>query len=101
LSQPGGGAGTGAANLPERSGTDTSPGTTPAESVFVPGRPGSGPTEQDLTNQPFTVRGAPRPYRDVLGQYAQSSRDYVDRPDVSPAVRTLVKDYFLKLEEGQ
>jgi hypothetical protein len=47
------------------------------------------------------VRGAPRPYRDVLNQYAQSGRDYVDRPDVSPAVRDLVKQYFQKLEEGQ
>jgi len=25
----------------------------------------------------------------------------VDRPDVSPAVRDLVKQYFQKLEEGQ
>ena len=69
--------------------------------VFVPGRPGNGPGDQDLTDQPFTVRGAPRPYRDVLNQYAQSGRDYVDRPDVSPAVRDLVKQYFQKLEEGQ
>jgi hypothetical protein len=47
------------------------------------------------------VRGQPRPYRDVLSQYAASSRDYVDRPDVSPAVRDLVKQYFQSLEEGQ
>jgi hypothetical protein len=72
-----------------------------AENVFVPGREGSGPADQDLTDQPFTVRGAPRPYRDVLGQYAQSGRDYVDRPEVSPAVRDLVKQYFQQLEEGQ
>jgi hypothetical protein len=72
-----------------------------AENVFVPGREGTGPADQELTEQPFTVRGAPRPYRDVLGQYAQSSRDYVDRPDVSPAVRDLVKQYFQQLEEGQ
>jgi hypothetical protein len=69
--------------------------------VFVPGRAGNGPADQDLTDQPFTVRGAPRPYRDVLGQYAQSGRDYVDRPEVSPAVRDLVKQYFQQLEEGQ
>jgi len=36
-----------------------------------------------------------------LSQYAQSGRDYVDHPDVSPAVRDLVKQYFQKLEEGQ
>jgi hypothetical protein len=72
-----------------------------AENVFVAGRPGNGPADQDLTDQPFTVRGEPRPYREVLGQYAQSGRDYVDRPDVSPAVRDLVKQYFQQLEEGQ
>jgi hypothetical protein len=72
-----------------------------AENVFVPGRPGNGPADQGLVDQPFTVRGAPRPYRDVLSQYAQSSRDYVDRPDISPAVRDLVKQYFQDLEQGQ
>jgi hypothetical protein len=71
-----------------------------AENVFVPGRPGTGQSDQDLVDQPFTVRGAPRPYRDVLSQYAQSSRDYVDRPDISPAVRDLVKQYFQELEQG-
>jgi len=47
------------------------------------------------------VSGAPRPYRDVLSQYAQSSRDYVDRPDISPAVRDLVKQYFQELQNTQ
>ena len=72
-----------------------------AENVFVPGRPGNGAADQDLIDQPFTVRGAPRPYRDVLTQYAQTTRDYVERPDISPAVRDLVKQYFQELEEGQ
>jgi hypothetical protein len=72
-----------------------------AENVFVPGRAGNGPADQDLVNQPFSVTGAPRPYRDVLNQYAQSSRDYVDRPDISPAVRDLVKKYFQELESNQ
>ncbi|HEY0581106.1 MAG TPA: hypothetical protein VGE94_02930 [Chloroflexota bacterium] len=105
--QPGGGAGQGVANLASRGAADRAAGSidpsqsVAAENVFVPGREGNGPTDRDLIDQPFTVRGAPRPYRDVLSQYAQSSRDYVDRPDVSPAVRDMVKDYFLKLEEGQ
>jgi hypothetical protein len=96
---PGSGAGIGAAGP----GAEAQPvGSGPAaENVFVPGREGTGPADQSLTDQPFTVRGAPRPYRDVLNQYAQSGRDYVDRPDVSPAVRDLVKQYFQKLEEGQ
>jgi hypothetical protein len=71
-----------------------------AENVVVPGRPGNGPADQDVVDQPFTLRGAPRPYREVLSQYAQSSRDYVDRPDISPAVRDLVKQYFQSLQEG-
>jgi len=96
----GSGAGYGAANALAQ-GAPTGADAQAAENVFVPGRLGNGPADQDLTDQPFTVRGAPRPYRDVLGQYAQSGRDYVDRPDVSPAVRELVKQYFQQLEDGQ
>jgi hypothetical protein len=72
-----------------------------SENVFVPGSPNDGPGSQDYVQQPFTVRGQPRPYREVLGQYAQAGRDYVDRPDVAPTVRELVKQYFSKLEEGE
>ncbi|MCA1644840.1 MAG: hypothetical protein LC797_04990 [Chloroflexi bacterium] len=97
--KPGSGAGIGGADLAAR-GQAAALGPA-AENVFVPGREGSGAADQSaLTDQPFSVRGAPRPYRDVLSQYAQSGRDYVDRPDVSPAVRDLVKQYFQKLEEG-
>ncbi len=97
---PGSGAGIGAAD-PNAARSPSAIDATAAENVFVPGRAGDGAVDQSLTDQPFTVRGAPRPYRDVLNQYAQSGRDYVDRPDVSPAVRDLVKQYFQKLEEGQ
>jgi hypothetical protein len=92
------GAGVGPAS--DQSGSQPPPTGQAAESVFVPGRPGNGPADQDLVDQPFTVRGAPRPYRDVLNQYAQTSRDYVDRPDISPAVRDLVKQYFQELEQS-
>ncbi len=95
----GAGAGVGAADLAGQG--QAGPVGAAAENVFVPGRAGDGAADQSVMNQPFTVRGAPRPYRDVLTQYAQSGRDYVDRPDVSPAVRDLVKQYFQKLEEGQ
>jgi hypothetical protein len=92
------GAGVGAGT----NGAGQAPGSAQAaENVFVPGRPGNGPADQDLVNQPFSVSGAPRPYRDVLSQYAQSSRDYVDRPDISPAVRDLVKQYFQELQNTQ
>jgi len=97
---PGSGAGIGPATQNATQG-QAGIDATAAENVFVPGRAGDGAFDQSLTDQPFTVRGAPRPYRDVLNQYAQSGRDYVDRPDVSPAVRDLVKQYFQKLEEGQ
>jgi hypothetical protein len=96
---PGAGAGFGATGLGAQG--QAAPGGQAAENVFVPGRPGDGPADQDLVEQPFTVRGAPRPYRDVLTQYAQTTRDYVERPDISPAVRDMVKQYFQELEEGQ
>ena len=92
------GAGFATANLSSTTAQDE---VQPAENVFVPGRESDGPANQDVVDQPFTVRGQPRPYRDVLSQYAASSRDYVDRPEVSPAVRDLVKQYFQSLEEGQ
>jgi len=96
----GGGAGNGSAlNAYQQ---QAAPGAQAAENVFIPGRPNDSAGDQPQpVDQPFTVRGAPRPYRDVLNQYAQSSRDYVDRPDISPAVRDLVKQYFQDLEQGQ
>ena len=69
-----------------------------AENVFVPGRASDGPADQEPEHQPFSVRGQARPYREVLGDYAQSGRDYVDRAVVNPAVRDLVKQYFASLE---
>jgi len=93
----------GAGTSPASSGAagQPPPAAQAGENVFVPGRPGNGSYDQDLVDQPFTIRGAPRPYRDVLNQYAQTSRDYVDRPDISPAVRDLVKQYFQELEANQ
>jgi hypothetical protein len=91
------GAGVGPAS--DQSASQPPPSGQAAENVFVPGRPGNGPSDQDMVDQPFTVRGAPRPYRDVLNEYAQTSRDYIDRPDISPAVRDLVKQYFQELEQ--
>jgi hypothetical protein len=70
----------------------------PSESVFVPGRPGEGASDNANIQQPFTVRGSPRPYREVIGQYAQNGRDYVDRASVPSSVRELVRQYFSDLE---
>jgi hypothetical protein len=92
------GAGVGPAS--DQSAGQAAPSGQAAENVFVPGRQGNGPADQDQVDQPFTVRGAPRPYREVLSQYSQTSRDYVDRPDISPAVRDMVKQYFQELEQG-
>jgi hypothetical protein len=74
------------------------PGSVASENVFVPGRSSEGPSDQDIQQQPFTLRGQPRPYREVLAEYAQSGRDYVDRAAVSASVRDLVKQYFANLE---
>ncbi len=105
LNEPAADRGTGAGVGPgaQTNGTGAAQQSSAAENVFVPGREGTGPADLDknLTEQPFTLRGAPRPYRDVLSQYAASGRDYVDRPDISPAVRDLVKQYFQDLEQGQ
>jgi len=106
LSDPSSGEqGSGAGVSPASSasgGAAAPPDAQAAENVFVPGRASTGAADQqDLVDQPFSVRGAPRPYREVLSQYAQTSRDYVDRPDISPAVRDLVKQYFQDLEQGQ
>jgi len=86
------------------SGADLTNGQSPAaaepsESIFIPGRAGDGPTDnQDNVQQPFTIRGAPRPFREVIGQYAQQGRDYVDHASVPQNVRELVRQYFADLE---
>jgi hypothetical protein len=96
------GTGAGIAGSGSQAQAPSAADTQASENVFVPGRVNTGSSDQPQeVDQPFSVRGAPRPYRDVLSQYAQSSRDYVDRPDISPAVRDLVKEYFQNLEEGQ
>jgi hypothetical protein len=69
-----------------------------SESIFIPGRPGDGPSDNDAVQQPFSVRGAPRPFREVISQYAQSGRDYIDRAAVPSSVRELVRQYFSDLE---
>jgi hypothetical protein len=104
VSDPSAGQGGGAGTGPVSSAVQplAAAGAQAAENVFVPGRVSDSSGDQpQQVDQPFTVRGAPRPYRDVLTQYAQSSRDYVDRPDISPAVRDLVKQYFQDLESAQ
>ncbi|MBV9358401.1 MAG: hypothetical protein JO023_23055, partial [Chloroflexi bacterium] len=77
------------------------PGTTgvAAESVFVPGRRTDQP-EQEVDTAPSATRaGQSHPYTDVLAQYAQSGRDYVDHSNMSADVRELVKQYFSELED--
>ena len=94
------GAGQGGADL-NTGPADGRLGVAASENVFVPGAASGGPSDQDAVRQPFSVRGQPRPYREVIGQYAQAGRDYIDRASVAPSVRDLVKQYFSKLEEGQ
>lgn len=89
------GGGVGGADLTAGAAPDS---VEPSENVFIPGRLGEGASDNDSVQQPFTVRGAPRPYREVIGQYAQSGRDYVDRANVPPSVRDLVRQYFSDLQ---
>jgi hypothetical protein len=89
----------GGVGISEFGAGQAAPDAEPSESIFIPGRVGDGPTDNnDAIPQPFSIRGAPRPYREVLGQYAQNGRDYVDRAAVSPTVRELVRQYFAELE---
>ncbi len=78
------------------------PGTSgaAAESVFVPGRRTDQPEQQvDTAPSVRNTGGQARPYTDVLAQYAQSGRDYVDHSNMSADVRDLVKQYFSELED--
>ncbi len=68
-----------------------------SEDVFVPGRAAAGPGDQEAAQQPPAPSGQPRPYREALSQYTQSEREYVERADVPPNVRELVKQYFADL----
>ncbi len=70
-----------------------------AESVFVPGRRTDQPEQEVDTAPSATSAGQSHPYTDVLAQYAQSGRDYVDHSNMSADVRDLVKQYFSELED--
>jgi hypothetical protein len=70
-----------------------------AETVFVPGRRTDQPEQEVDTAPSASSAGQSRPYTDVLAQYAQSGRDYVDHSNMSADVRDLVKQYFSELED--
>ncbi|HVC34961.1 MAG TPA: hypothetical protein VNL16_15725 [Chloroflexota bacterium] len=73
--------------------------TTPGDQVFVPGQAGAGPSLQQ-TGPAGPALGSEVPYQQVIGQYAQSAREHVDRGSLPPEVRDLVRKYFVGLEEG-
>src|SRR5260370_5617436 len=77
-------SGAGYASASRSTDASGNPAAQSAENVFVPGRSSNGAADQNLTDQPFTLRGGPPPYRDVLDQDAQGSRDCVDLPCIFP-----------------
>ncbi len=94
--QPGGtgGRGTGGG----RSGA--LPGqSTPGDQVYIPGQAGNGEAIQQA-GPAGPALGAEVPYQQVIGQYAQNAREHLDRRDLPPNVRDLVRKYFVGLEEG-
>jgi hypothetical protein len=62
--------------------------------VFIPGKQGKGP--QTIVSGP---KGAPEPgalvpYQQVVGQYAQSAHQALDRSAIPPSLQGYVRRYF-------
>lgn len=89
-----GGRGRGGGQRPVETGQDVS-----GDRVFIPGQTGAGTSEQELGPAGLGI-GADVPYQQVIGQYAQSAQEHLDRRSLPPEVRELVRDYFVGLEEG-
>ncbi len=75
------------------------PPASAGETVFVPGRRTDAPEQRVDTAPAAADQRATQPYTEVLAQYAQSGRDYVDHSAMSAPVRDLVKHYFTELED--
>lgn len=94
---PGGSAG-GRSGSSSELGAPQPQGRAGGERVFVPGQPGAGPAQQLPAGQ-GQASGAARPYQEVLGDYAATAREHVDRAPIPSAMRDLVKRYFVELAE--
>jgi hypothetical protein len=65
--------------------------------VFVPGKQGKG--AEIVRNGPLgaPTTGALVPYQQVVGQYAQSAHQALDRSALPPALQGKVRRYFSTL----
>ena len=98
---PGGGTGgSGAGNQPgARQGDETGRLLTEGETVFIPGHGPGVPTEVRAGPGQGIVPGRLRPYKEVLGEYAEQAREHMERSPVPQGYKDLVRRYFAELEQ--
>ena len=69
--------------------------------MYIPGQE-TGQGETITRENPDPAAGLPGPalipYQDVYTQYQQAAQQAMDRSDIPPAYRDLVRDYFTLLE---
>lgn len=65
--------------------------------VYVPGKQGTGPTINRTGPQGAPSPGAIVPYQQVVGRYAQSAHQALDRTNLPPALQGYVRRYFSTL----
>ncbi len=100
----GSGGGTGGSGAGDQPGSQLGEGTgrleTGGETVFVPGQGPHVPSEvQTGAGGEGAVPGQLRPYREVIGQYAEQAREHMERSPVPQGYKDLVRRYFAELEE--
>jgi hypothetical protein len=67
--------------------------------VYIPGHQGKG--REVVQNGPngAPLPGAIVPYQQVVGQYAQSAHQALDRAAVPPALQSYVRQYFSTISQ--
>jgi hypothetical protein len=72
------------------------------EQVVVPGQSGAGPSETvGRGNAPTRVGSSRVPLRNALPAYRVEASRALNRLELSPSVRSLVRAYFDSFEEGR
>ena len=95
----GGMGGSGAGSQPgDRVGAGTGRLSTDGETVFVPGRGPDIPAEVRAGTGAGVEPGLLRPYREVLGEYAEQAREHMERSPVPQGYKDLVRRYFAELD---
>lgn len=95
----GGMDGSGAGSQPgDRLGAGTRRLSTEEATVFVPGRGADTPAEVRDGTGTGVEPGSLRPYREVLGEYAEQAREHMERSPVPQGYKDLVRRYFAELD---